>query len=159
MKYKPPKTAQWILGRLINRKDGLSALGDIEEEFKDICSEKSPLTAKLWYWFQVVLSFTTVAGFYLYWSFTMFRNYLIITKRSLLKQKIYSFINIAGLAAGMACVILISLYVHKELSYDRFHEKSDQIYRLHHIYSNVGGPYGPFMAKDFPEILSCTRLC
>ncbi len=61
----------------------------------------------------------------------MFKNYLKIALRNLLKQKGYSLINIAGLAIGMSCCLLILMYVMDELSYDRFHEKSDRIYRVY----------------------------
>jgi hypothetical protein len=60
----------------------------------------------------------------------MFRNYLVVAWRNLVRQKIYSAINIAGLAIGMACATLILLWVQDELSYDRCHEKADQIYRV-----------------------------
>jgi putative ABC transport system permease protein len=59
----------------------------------------------------------------------MFKNYLKIALRNIVRQKVYSSINIAGLAIGMACFILISLWVRDELSYDRFHENGDRIYR------------------------------
>ena len=60
----------------------------------------------------------------------MLRNYLKIALRNIKHQKAYSFINILGLAIGMACGILILLFVQFELSYDRFHEKKDRIYRV-----------------------------
>ena len=58
----------------------------------------------------------------------MFRNYLTIAIRNLLRHRVYSAINILGLAVGMACCFLILLFVQDELSYDRFHEKADRIY-------------------------------
>lgn len=60
----------------------------------------------------------------------MLKNYLKIAWRNLLKNKVYSAINIAGLAVGVCCFLLISLYVISEFSYDRFHSKSDRIYRV-----------------------------
>lgn len=60
----------------------------------------------------------------------MFKNYLKIAFRNLLKQKGYSFINILGLAIGIACCILILLFVQDELSFDKFHEKHDRIFRV-----------------------------
>ena len=60
----------------------------------------------------------------------MFRNYLIVAFRNLIRHKVYSFINILGLATGMACVILIMLFIQHELSYDRNHENADRIYRV-----------------------------
>ena len=60
----------------------------------------------------------------------MFKNYLKIALRNIGKNKTYSIINISELAIGMACCILILLYVADELSYDRFHKKADNIYRV-----------------------------
>ena len=60
----------------------------------------------------------------------MLKNYLKIAWRSLAKNKVLSFINIAGLAIGLSCFTLIALYVVDELSYDRYHEKADRIYRV-----------------------------
>ena len=60
----------------------------------------------------------------------MFQNYLKIALRNLKNQKIYSFINVAGLTIGMVCCILILLWVQDELSYDRFHENADDIHRM-----------------------------
>lgn len=58
----------------------------------------------------------------------MFRNYLIIAVRNLLRYKLFSAINIFGLSVGMACCILIFLYVQNECSYDRYNQKGHQIY-------------------------------
>ena len=58
------------------------------------------------------------------------RNYLTIAIRNLLRQKVYSAINVLGLATGLACCVLLLLYVRQELSYDSFHEKADRIYRI-----------------------------
>jgi putative ABC transport system permease protein len=60
----------------------------------------------------------------------MFNNYLKIALRNIFKHKGYSLINIVGLAIGMACCLLILLYVNDELSYDRYHENADRIYRV-----------------------------
>ena len=60
----------------------------------------------------------------------MLSNYLKITFRNLFKYKAFSLINISGLAIGMTCCILILLWVLDELSFDRFHENSGDIYRI-----------------------------
>lgn len=100
----------------------------------------------------------------------MVSNYLKIAVRNLIKHKGYSFINIFGLAVGMACCILIMLYVQDELSYDRYHEKSDRIYRLSRQWTNQDGkislhlghvapPFGPLIRNDFPEtVLESVRF-
>ncbi len=60
----------------------------------------------------------------------MLRNYIKIAFRNMKRHKGYSFINIAGLAVGIACTIIILLWVQDELSFDRFHENADQIHRI-----------------------------
>ena len=59
----------------------------------------------------------------------MFRNYLVIALRNIVRHKLYSFINIAGLAVGLTCVILIILFIRDELSYDKWIPGSDKLYR------------------------------
>ena len=99
----------------------------------------------------------------------MLSSYIKIALRNLKKYKGYSLINIAGLGIGMACCILILLYVQHELSYDRFHEKGERIYRASREWFNANGetslhlghvapPIGPLLAADFPEIEEVTRL-
>ncbi len=68
----------------------------------------------------------------------MIKNYLKVALRNLLKNPVYSFINVFGLAVGIACCLLIMLFVHNEWSYDSFHSKSDRLYRVwvHEDYGN-----------------------
>jgi putative ABC transport system permease protein len=61
----------------------------------------------------------------------MLRNYLTTAFRNLLRNKVFSFINVFGLALGLACSILILLWVHDELTWDRFHPNIDQLYRVY----------------------------
>ncbi len=97
----------------------------------------------------------------------MFRNYLTVGIRNLLRYKGYSSINVLGLAIGIACCILILLYVQDELSYDRYHEKHDRIYRLAESATIAGRPieaavtpppWAPVLAEEYPEIEQITRL-
>ena len=91
-------------------------------------------------------------------------GYLKVILRNIRKHKAYSVINIAGLAAGLACAILIFLWTQNELSYDRFHENAGRIglVLLKPDYadwlSNSGpGPLGPALKRDYPEIIEATR--
>ena len=70
----------------------------------------------------------------------MFRNYLTIALRNIVRHKLYSFINIAGLAVGLACVILIMLFVRDELSYDKWIPGSDRLYRVEMTFHLPGRP-------------------
>ncbi|MDB5239600.1 MAG: hypothetical protein JWP57_225, partial [Spirosoma sp.] len=96
----------------------------------------------------------------------MFRNYFKIAVRSLLKHKLYSSINILGLALGMACALLIGLWVKDELSYNRFLPDSDNIYyvRVNFPYNGeivtnsvTPGPLQEAIAKDVPEVAAVTK--
>ncbi|HEX6180382.1 MAG TPA: ABC transporter permease, partial [Chitinophagaceae bacterium] len=60
----------------------------------------------------------------------MFKNYLKIAARNILKNKLYSAINIFGLSIGLTCCLAIGLYIYDEFSYDRFHPRSANIYRV-----------------------------
>ncbi|MBT1700245.1 ABC transporter permease [Fulvivirgaceae bacterium PWU4] len=68
----------------------------------------------------------------------MYRNYFTVFKRSFLKQKGYSFVSVFGLAIGIACFLLISLYIRDEYSFDRMHTKAGRIYRIHEIFQADG---------------------
>src|SRR3954454_7284951 len=99
----------------------------------------------------------------------MFKNYFTVAWRNLLRNKIYAFINIAGLSIGLACAMLIILYVKDEVSYDRFHENVGNIYRIvtqsidkkgvkGRKDSNTGYFQGPRFTQNTPEIQSFVRL-
>jgi predicted permease len=96
----------------------------------------------------------------------MFRNYLITAIRSLIRQKGFSLINILGLAIGLACALLILLWVQDELSFDRFHEHADRLYRVEEdqyysgeVYHVNVTPYpsGPAWKDEIPEIEDACR--
>jgi len=93
----------------------------------------------------------------------MIRNYLKVALRSIFRNKLTAFINIAGLAIAMMCCILIWLFVSDELSYDRYHTKADRTYRVTRNFldkdgvpnlhlANVAPPIGPLLKNDFGEI-------
>lgn len=98
----------------------------------------------------------------------MYKNYFKITFRNLLKHKGYSFINIFGLALGMSACMLILLFVNNELSFDSFHEKRANIYRLDEVQSFGTAadqkvalsmyPMGPSLMVDYPEVVDFTRF-
>ena len=89
----------------------------------------------------------------------MFKNYLKIIFKTLKKHKAYSLISIFSLSIGIAVSILLFLYVIQELSYDRYHEKADNIYRLcqeEHPYQAPGA--GKLLADNLPEIKKYARI-
>jgi len=95
----------------------------------------------------------------------MFKNYLKIAFRNIRRQKGYSFINIASLAVGLSCCILILLYIRYELSYDKYHSDSRYIYRVvreyqgePNWYNSSEHPLAASLKEDFPEVIKATRV-
>jgi len=97
----------------------------------------------------------------------MFKNYITTALRNIRRYKGYSFINIAGLTVGMACFILIFLWVYDELNYDTFHTHSNQLYRIilkkADDPGDVGIPSAPYilpkiLKEEYPEIVEVTRV-
>src|ERR1051325_1227158 len=94
----------------------------------------------------------------------MFTNYFKTAFRNLARNKIYSFINIAGLSLGLACAMLIMLYVKDEVSFDRFHKNANNIYRI--VSSSPEGRnmvstgvlQGPKFTQNVPGIKSFVRI-
>ncbi len=97
----------------------------------------------------------------------MFRNYITIAVRNLLKYKFYSILNVSGLAIGIATCLLILLFVQNELSYDKYNENADRIVRVVADFElggnkfqapSLGAPTGPSILADYPEVENQVRL-
>jgi putative ABC transport system permease protein len=97
----------------------------------------------------------------------MLKTYIQLAFRSLLKNKVFSFINVIGLAAGLTCCLLISMYIYHESSYDAYQKNADRLYQLGTRYIMNGNEkrsgaspatMAPLMQHDFPEIESTTRF-
>ncbi|MBN1272221.1 MAG: ABC transporter permease [Candidatus Aminicenantes bacterium] len=97
----------------------------------------------------------------------MFKNHIKIALRNLFKHKGFSFINVFGLVVGITCCLLIVLYVVDELSYDKYHERSDRIYRvgLHGFINNnlfngvvSPSPMAQTLVREYPEVTAAVRM-
>jgi putative ABC transport system permease protein len=98
----------------------------------------------------------------------MFKNYFKTAFRNIWRHKTLSFINIFGLSVGLACVMLILLFVNDEYSFDKFQAKGDRITRLVQMFTDTSGkefrqgnsgvPHGPAFAAEIPELEAFTRL-
>lgn len=98
----------------------------------------------------------------------MLRNFFTIAYRNLIKHKSFTFINITGLATGLACCLILLLYIQSELNVDRQHQDLDQLYRLNTIFYNTSNarnesatsaaPIGQGLTQEIPEIESFTRV-
>ncbi len=98
----------------------------------------------------------------------MFKNYLKIAFRSLWRSKAHAIINVLGLALGIGCCILISLFVRDEMTFDQFHSKADRIYRVYgredwgekqqFFYTATPFPMGPALKDNLPEVEAQVRI-
>lgn len=162
------KLLEFLLRSLIPFEDQENLSGDFEEMFKRIYHQRGKTRALLWYFLQIIKLLPLYFKNYVYWSLSMVKNYLKIALRNVKKYKVYSFINILGLAIGISCCLMILLFVQDELSYDRYHEKADRIYRLvdsldvdnpkSRHYALSSAPFAPALKKEFPEVEDAVRL-
>ncbi|MDW7692433.1 ABC transporter permease [Flammeovirgaceae bacterium SG7u.111] len=177
-KIAPPKFALDFL-RWYCREDYIEEIeGDLTELFENQLAS-APKKAN-WTFFWLVLRHfrpdfikpISIPNLFIHQA--MFKNHFKIAWRHIFKKKLYSFINITGLGVGMACCILILLYVKHELSYDQYHTNLHSIYRVLHAYKSQGekgkptnpedyqvwgsAPVGPALIKDFPEVESYFRF-
>jgi putative ABC transport system permease protein len=95
----------------------------------------------------------------------MLKNYITVAFRSLVRNRVYSLINILGLTVGIACFMVIAIFVHNEYRYDRFHSKADRIYRVcekidaqGHGENSSSNPFfvGKGLANDYPQLIEHT---
>ena len=163
----PPPIASKILMRVLPLDESEFLFGDIKEIYKTLRESRGQFFAWLWIWGQVFLSSPRFIYYSTYWRIIMFQNFIKIVLRNIKRQKGYTFINLTGLALGMACCLLIVLYIHSELSYDRYHEHAEQIFRVNtrleiqQTNLNIASsnhPLGPSLARDYPEVLESVRF-
>ena len=97
----------------------------------------------------------------------MFRSFIKVAIRNMLRQRAYALINVFGLAIGIACSILITLFIVHENSFDKFHEHVNQIVRVwvngQLAESKISGadtatPTGPTFLEEIPEVVNYTRI-
>ncbi len=163
--YPPKRPLQFL--RWFCREDYLEEIeGDLTEVFVKQ-AETSPRKAKWKFTWSVIKYFRPefMKSFKNYQpnAYGMYRSYFKVGWRNLLRNKVYSFINIFGLAVGMTACVLIMLYVVDEMSYDKHHKDGNRIYRIAsevkgEKYVAASAPIAEGLKKDFPEVEQSTRL-
>ena len=163
----PPRMASRILIWISQAENRLSILGDYEEIYTDLFIKQGRISARAWYWSQVIKSFPMFIFNQIYGSAAMLKNYLKIALRNILRQKRYALLNILGLAVGLASCLLIAGYVIHELSFESTHPDRDQIYRINGLIpmggrvlhnAIVAAPVGPTVEESIPEIEESVRI-
>ncbi|GHN03224.1 ABC transporter permease [Cytophagales bacterium WSM2-2] len=170
---EPPKLASRFLAWYCpaSLREGIE--GDLFEKFEADRSEMSKRRAQLNYWGNVIRFFRP--GIILRNKFRnplfqnfMLKNYLKTAFRSLWRAKAHTSINVFGLALGIGCCVLISLFVRDEMTFDRFHTKADRIYRVYgredwgekqqFFYTTTPFPMGPALKSNLPEVEAYVRI-
>ena len=162
--FTPPSLALRLFKFIASSNDYETAVGDLVETFEYVAEKKGRKKANRWFWKEVLKSFPGFLKNGTYRRAAMIKNYFKITLRNIIRNKIFALINILGLAVGMACFILITLWIQDELSYDKFHTKKDNLHLLTIIHPddnidpNVPYALAPRLADEFPEIVHFTRI-
>ncbi|MBN1939944.1 MAG: ABC transporter permease [Candidatus Aminicenantes bacterium] len=154
---RPPVLARSVLSFLARNRDG-AYFGDVEEIYRGKVQGLGPSAADRWYRREALRSFPLFLVSSIRWGIIMLKNYLKTTLRLFLRDKGYSFLNVAGLAIGLACFTLLMMWVRDEVGWDRFHENSDSIYRLGSNMVSQPAPLGPYLKANYPEIADSVRF-
>ncbi len=165
-----PKVFAWILTRLSIYEDMFSISGDFEIQYQRISEKRGWLASTLWLLGNTFVAVYSYFMLVLKWRSVMFLNYLKIAFRNIFRFRLHSLIKVLSLALGIAGCILIYLFIQDELSFDRFHEKRDRLFRVVRILYDKDShreierqqflppPMGPELAEFSAEIKNQSRF-
>jgi len=165
--HNPPKFFLHILGRLSLYEEMFAVSRDFEIEYKDISENHSRMKGFFWLLGSTLLVFYHYIVLTTKWRTVMFRNYLKIAFRQLMKHKGFSIINISGLALGMTACLLMLMFVVNETSYDNFHPNKDRIFRVITDWGKEGSrmkfagampAIAPTLNAEVPEVEVAARV-
>ena len=164
-KHHQPKLGRWILSFLTHYEDDFSGSGDFGEEIEERVLDRGRSRALIWYWGQVFYAVWSEFKLSILFGGVMIKNFIKITMRNIKRQKLYAFINIAGLAVGLVVCILMVLYIRFELTFDDFHENADRVFRInaHDLgrdlkFAGTQALLASTLKQDFPEVRYAARL-
>jgi putative ABC transport system permease protein len=171
MNSSPPNWARKLIDWITENTDFVDIPGDIREEFEENKRTKGNRAAQfryVWTVLQCLRPFILRQKFKIpFLKSFMIRNYWLVSKRLILKNKLYAGINIFGLAIGIACSLVLLAYVTNELSFDGFHQNKENIYRLLVTTKSQEGEsttaimtagIAPTIKEDFPEVVDYARF-
>jgi putative ABC transport system permease protein len=162
----PQKTLNLLL-RFMDSEEQENFSNYIDSVYREIFLTKGKRAARIWFLSQFSRSLPRLIEKSIEGDIVMFKNYLKVAIRYIKRRKIYSFINITGLAIGMAAAMLILLWVRDESSYDRFHANADRIYRAAQFFhydeyhleqANTPSILASTILDECPEVELATRV-
>jgi len=158
-KNSAPKFLEWLFRRFLRKEEEYEKLGDFAESYFELLQERSRFTADGWYLIQIIKAIPASVSNLFYGSITMLKNYLVAAYRNFTRNWTYSFLNVMGLAVGIAAFTLLGLYVFFELNHDKCHENADRVFKV------IAGkqavtmvPLAPALLREFPEVEAATRI-
>ncbi|MEM1121619.1 MAG: permease prefix domain 2-containing transporter, partial [Bacteroidota bacterium] len=163
--YQPPKYAQKFLQWFLKPELEEEVLGDLAEKFEQNLTTKMPFKAKVNYWYQTInylrpfaIKNNIITDLN---PFFMWQHHLKITFRKFQRNKTSFAINLIGLSTGLACALLIFMWVQDEWHTDKFHEKGDQLYEVAinatmprgiQTWGGTPGPLAAALKTNLPEV-------
>ena len=165
--FSIPPVASAILRMLLPKIDREYLWDCYEKDYREIYAHQGKKQAWKWLVRQLFSALPVFMKMKVSGESIMIRNYIITTFRNIARHKGYAFINIAGLAVGLACCLLIFLWVKHEWSYDRYHENAEKIFRIVCHWPKDEGegwtwrtppPLAQALKEKYPEILQSSRF-
>ncbi|OGU55688.1 MAG: hypothetical protein A2V66_07635 [Ignavibacteria bacterium RBG_13_36_8] len=163
----PPRIARWILSVTTRKSNREIILGDFEEFYDEIFSERGAWFANIWFCSQAFKSIPRFLLTSILWNLIMFRNYFKITCRNFLKQKIYTLITLSGLAIGLGVFLFFFRLFYWAETADTFHKDIDNIFIAIQRFNSgneerhttdISFPLLPALKNEIPEIENFTRI-
>jgi putative ABC transport system permease protein len=164
---KIPRLGKFLLWLLLDEEDHHQVAGDFEESYCYKVKTVGKARARIWFWYMLSKSLPGFAWDSFYWRGIMIKNYLKIALRVIKRQKLFSFLNITGLAVSLSCCFLIFLHVKGEISYETHFPKANRLYRIQ-TNSKYGSTFrnwgasapalGPILEETFPEVEKTARI-
>ncbi len=125
-----PRFSRWIISRFVFYEKEHALADAVEADYFDIRARYGAILSWMWCWFCTAGLLFQYTKLNIFWSMIMFKNYLKITLRNMRRHKVYSVINISGLAVSIACCLMIWMHIRFETSYDDYQRDADRIYRI-----------------------------
>ena len=166
-KFHTPRKVLNLLLRFMDLEERENFTSYMDSVYREILFDRGPEAARSWFRDQFIRSFPRLVKKSLEGDIIMIFNHFKVAIRCIKKHKIYSFINITGLAIGIAAAFLILLWVDDERSYDQFHANAGRIYRAaqvfhydnHHLETaDTPAILAPTIVEECPEVELATRI-